>query len=339
MSKRIKEIDILKGYAMILVILGHLNINNTLRLFIYSFHMPLFFFLSGIVYRTKDITFGSYIKKKINDLIIPYIIIMFINYIAYIILYRQINFANTMKYIFCFNTIDGLPIAGAMWFLTAIFIVYIIAYFVNNKLNKKGHILISIVMFAILGKVCSLLPIRLPLGIDVAMEGFAIFECGYLFNQISILSKIIEFCNTKRGIVIAVMIFLISLFFIYQNGEINFRSLKYGKILIVTWCNFLVLIILQYIICYKLSSNNMKIIQLVSNELIFIGKNTIFFLGFHQLIRYFSYRIVNRVLIGEYILIFGNILNLMIILAALHIFVKVLGKNRFLKKIFRICLD
>ena len=42
-NKRIGWIDIAKGYGILLVILGHLNV-GLLGKWIYTFHMPLFFF-------------------------------------------------------------------------------------------------------------------------------------------------------------------------------------------------------------------------------------------------------------------------------------------------------
>ena len=49
-KKRIEYIDYARGIAMLLVILGHCfqSVEYTLNHFILSFHMPLFFFLSGI---------------------------------------------------------------------------------------------------------------------------------------------------------------------------------------------------------------------------------------------------------------------------------------------------
>ena len=45
-SEQWKWVDIAKGIGIILVFLGHFNIPDTLRAEIYTFHMPLFFFLS-----------------------------------------------------------------------------------------------------------------------------------------------------------------------------------------------------------------------------------------------------------------------------------------------------
>ena len=55
MSKRIEYLDIAKGVGILLVVLGH-NDFEVISLFvqrlIYSFHMPLFFFLSGYFLNT-----------------------------------------------------------------------------------------------------------------------------------------------------------------------------------------------------------------------------------------------------------------------------------------------
>lgn len=65
-SNRIEEVDISKGIGMILVITGHLCVSAPLRRFIYSFHMPLFFILSGIVYNvTRTRTRKAIQIKKI----------------------------------------------------------------------------------------------------------------------------------------------------------------------------------------------------------------------------------------------------------------------------------
>lgn len=49
-NNRIDFVDTARGIAMLLVILGHcqLSADCTIEKLIYSFHMPLFFFLSGM---------------------------------------------------------------------------------------------------------------------------------------------------------------------------------------------------------------------------------------------------------------------------------------------------
>lgn len=72
-SKKIEWVDIAKGYGILLVIVGHcLDIDGKLFQFIYVFHMPLFFFLSGYVFNLEN--FEIVVRKKFRSLIIPFLI-------------------------------------------------------------------------------------------------------------------------------------------------------------------------------------------------------------------------------------------------------------------------
>lgn len=75
-NNRIVWIDNAKGIGILCVLFGHLALNegNNLHLFtwIYSFHMPLFFFLSGLTYRYKPAK--EVIRSRIKSLGIPYIL-------------------------------------------------------------------------------------------------------------------------------------------------------------------------------------------------------------------------------------------------------------------------
>lgn len=67
MNSRISYIDALRGFAIILVVIGHLVQNNYSDAYhnsifnvIYSIHMPLFFFISGCVAKRHIINTESY---------------------------------------------------------------------------------------------------------------------------------------------------------------------------------------------------------------------------------------------------------------------------------------
>ena len=65
MKKRVQYIDIAKGIGILLVVLGHNDLNAyhpMLHRFIYAFHMALFFFLSGIFFNPKR-DFKTLVKK------------------------------------------------------------------------------------------------------------------------------------------------------------------------------------------------------------------------------------------------------------------------------------
>lgn len=47
LGSRAEWIDVLKGIGIILVVIGHVNTKGFLVQWLYTFHMPLFFALSG----------------------------------------------------------------------------------------------------------------------------------------------------------------------------------------------------------------------------------------------------------------------------------------------------
>jgi fucose 4-O-acetylase-like acetyltransferase len=84
MDKRIEWIDLSKGIGMVLVILGHCvcfggNIHNI----VFSFHMPLFFILSGIVFGNNQ---KNFVLKKAKALLVPYVYFCLVGLIVSLII-------------------------------------------------------------------------------------------------------------------------------------------------------------------------------------------------------------------------------------------------------------
>lgn len=73
-SKRLDWIDIAKGIAMILVIVGHTVPNpSPLRHAIFSFHMPVFFILAGYTFRPKP--WRELLSGSVSRLLVPYVVL------------------------------------------------------------------------------------------------------------------------------------------------------------------------------------------------------------------------------------------------------------------------
>lgn len=80
-ARRIDEVDLLRGTAAVLMVLGHSFIQYPVDIssepvcaalghFIYTFHMELFFVLAGFVYRCRS--YKPFIIKKVKRLLVPY---------------------------------------------------------------------------------------------------------------------------------------------------------------------------------------------------------------------------------------------------------------------------
>lgn len=82
MKQRIAYIDELKGFAILMVVIGHVfyfsfrivvnDYNSPWSDFIYSFHMPLFAFLSGLF--IKPFTDRKALRKTLERLMLPLLV-------------------------------------------------------------------------------------------------------------------------------------------------------------------------------------------------------------------------------------------------------------------------
>lgn len=166
MSKKINyEFLLLQSIGIILVVLGH---KGGLSLFsewfpIYSFHMPLFIFISGYFYRTNnEEDLKTYIVKKFKSLMIPYFVWNFIYGIIVNILlhYNIVDFGTSINFrsLFIDPWITGhqFGLNVATWFVPALFIIQIIYValrkaFTYIKFNNEYFILSILMIIGAIG--------------------------------------------------------------------------------------------------------------------------------------------------------------------------------------------
>lgn len=69
-----ERISITKALGIILMVLGHTRFSTYGINFIYLFHMPLFFYLSGICFKDKYLNNTNiYIQRKISNIYLPFV--------------------------------------------------------------------------------------------------------------------------------------------------------------------------------------------------------------------------------------------------------------------------
>lgn len=96
-AKRIDYVDIAKGIGIILVVMGHNDfalISPFAHKLIYSFHMPMFFFMSGMFFK-PDLPLGKYVRHRFNRVLKPFLFMILFIY------FTSISFSNM-----------GIPVAG-----------------------------------------------------------------------------------------------------------------------------------------------------------------------------------------------------------------------------------
>ena len=135
MKEKINYIDYSKGIAILFVIFGHVySGNNIATTWIYSFHIPLFFIISGFLLKlNKNKDTKSMILKKFKSLMVPYILFSIINIVGFYLI-KDLSYEVFKGNIFNTITLFGI---GALWFLPALFISETLFLFEKNNIGNK----------------------------------------------------------------------------------------------------------------------------------------------------------------------------------------------------------
>lgn len=204
-NKRISFYDNLKFILIVLVVVGHfldIKANNSdiykgLFLFIYSFHMPLFIFISGLFYKNKKI------KEKVVMFILIGLLTKIVLFLTSFILYGNTSFS-LLNY-------PDLP-----WFMIAL-AFYIFISSILNKVDKKYLLFFSILIACITGYDSNI-------GSFLSLSRIIVFYPFFILGQMMDKNEIIKLHNDK-------MLQLISIFVIIIWIIVCFYGLDYSYIL------------------------------------------------------------------------------------------------------------
>ncbi len=273
---RVEYIDILKGIGIILMIMGHIGFSGIFDFYIHAFNMPLFFFVSGYLYKTKtEKKYKDIVLGKMKSLLIPYLFFGILHYFLYLIMNKGSNFLDPLYHLFFMNN-EGLPIAGALWFLTAIFFTTIIYDLLKRKVKNKYVFAALVVIIALTG---CLLKFQLPYSINAGMVGLGIFFLGNCLAENKDKLKMLI-----TGKLWLIMIYLVLNGLIFVNGYTNMRTGEYS-IIPLFWINLLIGTLTYWNISIWIQNHSKYyLIEKLSMLLRYIGENSIVFLALNQLV-------------------------------------------------------
>ena len=196
MKDRDLTLDLMKGTAILAVIVGHLTTFG--RQFIFSFHMPMFFIIAGYLYRRKNIK--SLLKQDFYRLIIPYIVTA-LCIIAFYIILNKITGKSDYTY-WIKATIWGsgsrlhssplygdYPSIGAIWFLLALFWCKFFFTTLEICIKNKYMLTLSCIVLSIIAQVIDTKLISLPLAILPGTSALVFFVTGYILKNSGFLTN------------------------------------------------------------------------------------------------------------------------------------------------------
>jgi acyltransferase len=188
-NQRIKWVDIIKGIGIMLVVVGHSNwifaqatTTMFIQKYIYSFHMPLFFFLSGYLFvKEKYPSFKKFLITKVRTLLMPYLFFAVLSILFDIVLRLKdnielISFKESLIQILYLK--DKVGWNEPLWYLACLFIVEIMFYFICRIKAKTTKVFTLLICMVVGYSLCLINDLVLPWGIGVALTALIFYAIG-----------------------------------------------------------------------------------------------------------------------------------------------------------------
>ncbi len=292
-SVRIEYIDIFRSFGILLMVMGHIGFGKKFDFFIHAFHMPMFFILSGYLFvhtKKSGLTFPALLRKKAATLLVPYATFGIAHYLLYALQYYlangSIDTAPLLRLLW--DNTDGLPITGALWFLTAMFFADVLFYLIDRFIPKDLPKAVIITFLAIFGNFAKThLPFALPFALAPGLVGLGLYFMGYLLKKYE-SKKPFHFLSNLPWVP-CLLLGAVTTVLIFKNGYINMRTGSYTRICLF-WINALLSTIVGLNLArlvYPLLKKNF-----VGKWLTGIGKESIVYLCMNQVVILYAGQLV-----------------------------------------------
>lgn len=296
-KQRVEFVDIAKGIAIVAMVMGHTYRGGDLKLFIYAFHIPLFFFISGLFFNPhKFESVKAFFLHKAKTLLLPYVTFYLISYLYWAFVERHMR-ANSLA-VNVFTPIVGLFYGtdykeymvpnGALWFLTCLFSAETLLYILCNIFRKQLYQVLCVLVFAVIGYVISIVSFpKLPLSINASFFAIFFIYLGYMLKDtLKFISQLNRFLLFFIGVVLLIIMKVMANF----NGMIDMDYCKYHNPVIFVFAAMLGIYGMM-LLCKFFNKSSL---------LSFLGANTLIILGLSEPIK--------RAIIG----VFSKIINISI---------------------------
>lgn len=336
---RVTHIDIAKGIGILLVIFGHnwivLNDKSEIYNIVYSFHVPLFFFLSGIFFSPGK-SFPATLKEKADSLLKPYLVTtVFVEILFFIFKANDDPFGESIIGIFY---AAGPHIRWVWtWFLPHLFWVSIFSWaFLNlTKLDKANKLIQALALPAMLA--IGWLTIRsfwgipytwhehhgkingLPFSADIGLISSFYFMLGFLARD-RLKNPRIHYAWLAFAVALFLGLHALTEF----RTDLNLR--RYDSLVFST-----VLALAGIFIVVEVS-RLMANFNWLAKGLSYLGKNSLVILIFHAPLQDHSFDLLAR-FSGRYF--FVAVATYFIAVAGSVLIVELVRRIRFLQAIYR----
>lgn len=295
-NERIEFVDLTKGICIILVVMTHVGgVFNQMdsHHMISSFRMPLYFFISGIFFKSYE-GFWGFLIRKINKLIVPFIFFYLGAFLAKYIVWELMPGAFQLPVswsdlLVIFHKHDLIDFNPPIWFLVALFNCNIIFYLIHSLRDKHlPSMFILSLLIGVAGFTLGKLRIELPLYIDVAMSALPFYVGGFWIRRYNFFLKPHRF---DKLIPVFILTAIIVMYF--TASELGMRTNSYDGNLLQTYTAAF-----AGVLAIMLIGKRFKRAPIIS----YLGRYSVITLGVHAFVLHFCRKFFDKFIHIEWLL-------------------------------------
>lgn len=244
MKERNKELDVLRGVSILAVIFGHRTSFDSImpNVVLYSFHLPIFLFISGYFFRRHFIV--SFLKKTTFRLLVPFFIFAMIRYLI-ISEISEWLFAiwYLISFWFAINVYNFIRRFRTSFFIVLlVFLPLLGIYLYNNWLSDPLYFIRGLCMlpFIAVGELCCRYDFLNKITTKQAFSALSFWGLAVCFSKNPLRLAFLEF---PFGLIGDIIVALCAFLFLYKivhfliNRNINLRIIEvFGNFSMIVLC-------------------------------------------------------------------------------------------------------
>ncbi|WP_075214569.1 acyltransferase family protein [Mongoliimonas terrestris] len=272
--------DVAKGFGIILVVIGH--VSDSLRDWIFLFHMPLFFVLSGYLFKPSS-TY-EFRRKKTTSLVLPYVsflVTLFcLTKLSQLSLGHVPSFYDLLidvaKMIYGGAALKG--VFGVFWFVSCLFIAMLLYNRIVNRYKSPysvqsiGTIFVCLLMgYALSYTIAGIVS---PFNISAVPMAVVIIWFGHMMREFDRKRSLLLFLSG------AVILLCIALYRLGVDFSVDMKYLDFGPPL------FGIALALAISVIYIEICRRFEKIPTIAAPVASVGEASLVIMFFHQFIHY-----------------------------------------------------